>query len=56
MTQRHRLNRGGDRQAKRALHLADQARPENTELRREKDRRGTLQDGDHPLPEAAPRP
>jgi len=60
MTQRHRLNRGGDRQANSALHLAvinrlriDERTPG---LRRAQDRGRPLQAGDHPLPEALPGP
>ncbi|GAP53949.1 transposase IS116/IS110/IS902 family protein, partial [Arthrobacter sp. Hiyo6] len=60
MTQRHRLNRGGDRQANRALHLAVISRirlhPRTQAYVATKNRQGTLQDGDHPLPEAIPCP
>ena len=60
MTRRHRLNRGGDRQANSALHLAVISRiridRENAGLRRQEDRRGPLQAGDHPLLEALPGP
>jgi transposase len=58
-TRRHRLNRGGDRQANSALHLAVISRirmDEHPGLRCPQDRRRPLQTGDHPLPEALPRP
>ena len=59
MTQRHRLNRGGDRQANRPCtwpSSAALARTQDPGLRRPQDRRGPLQAGDHPVPETIPRP
>jgi transposase len=60
MTQRHRLNRGGDRQANRALHLAVVSRiridPKTQAYVAPQDRRRPLQARDHPMPETLPRP
>jgi transposase len=59
MTQRHRLNRSGDRQANSALHLAVISRMRldpRTQAYIAKRPPKPLQDGDHPLPQALPRP
>ena len=59
-TRRHRLNRGGDRSANRALHIAVVVRMRYcAQTRAYVERRtseGAVQAGDHPLPEALPRP
>ena len=59
-TQRHRLNRGGDRQANSALHLIvvipHARRPAHQGLRRPAHRPRPLQARDHPLPQALRRP
>ena len=60
MTRRHRLQpRRGPASQLRTAPGRDQPDPhrrENPGLRRQEDRRGTLQAGDHPLPEALPGP
>ena len=57
---RHRLNRGGNRQANAALYRADHRphalAPTHHRLRRPPHRRGPVQTRDHPLPQALPRP
>jgi transposase len=58
-TRRHRLNRGGNREANHALWriviTRMNAHPE-TRLHPAAHRRGTVEEGDHPLPEAVRRP
>jgi transposase len=58
MTRRHRLNRGGNRQANSALHLAVISRIRIDEKTQayvaKRTAGGPLQAGDHPLPEALP--
>jgi transposase len=53
---RHRLNRGGDRQANHALvadrHHPDELPPSHPRLRRTAHRRGLVEEGNHPLPQA----
>ena len=57
---RHRLNRGGDRQANHALWRIVITRmsshPADPRLRRPAHRRGPVQAGDHPLPQTLRRP
>ncbi len=56
---RHRLNRGGNRQANAALYRAIVVRmlaPANHRLRETAHLRGPLEERDHPLPQALPRP
>ncbi len=60
MTTRHRLNRGGHRQANAALYrvviVRMQHHAADPRLRRPPHRRRQDQSRDHPLPETAPRP
>jgi transposase len=59
-THRHRLNRGGDRAANTALYTVvltlPALRPPYQPLRGTTDQRRIEQTGDHPLPQALPRP